>query len=202
MRNAVEADIENIRLGVAPEFNVMYLVGTDRMHRVMCENEWHLQGGQHLFSYSHRDVVAVVHKDNLAALPKKQGTPAKPKKPHIKGTKPVLGYQAHRVKPGVTVMRRDGSVFTVGGISYDKIKGGDKYWCCDLGTGVYCGSRNSEFDIVAILDDEYYAAKGKKQEDKEPLTFDTFWEEQRKKVGVYSIQTLCRDAFNAGKESK
>lgn len=135
MRNANDLDIEAMqRTGVVP-FDVMFQhVSFGLVHRKQLRDALHEDYA--LVETAEGSTCALVHLSNLGAIPKKQGTPPKPKKPHVKGVKRHLGYQKERIKDGVKVQTRNGMVLNV-------------------------DATNSEFDLDTYRMNSFHIATGK-----------------------------------------
>ena len=157
-RYASEQDIENIRNGKEPEFGVMYYNPNGyKIHRrygAICVEDY-LPDGVYLFESADGKMLWPCSAEQLFYKLKGQGAPAKPKKPHIKGTKPFV-YDPAKIVVGTTVKCRDKKIRTVVKISIGLMDivyfdDGEKV---DGLTGIACRFRKSKQDIVAILDDD------------------------------------------------
>lgn len=122
-----------------------------------------LEYGVFIMETTDDSVLRFVRSGELGAIPKKQGTPPKPKKAHVKGTKRHLGYQKERIKDGVKVLLRNGETRVVGemwstlgketdAVCYNGYTTSDIYGNVWLKNGRIFDGRKSPWDIVRILD--------------------------------------------------
>jgi len=131
MRNAEKLDMEFLTYNnYSYIMKVMFLVehpwfGTFKAH--IKQAFVNVEEMQHpLLVETANGSLLIVERDWLHAVPRKQGTPANPKSPHVKGSKPYLAncvpYDSSLIKLGTKVKCRDGKIRTVVGIEDFKWK--------------------------------------------------------------------------------
>lgn len=120
MRNATSKDVENLkRYGAGLYTEVMFETIIDgelvKAHPKLHNIDNPYDGAVVLETYD--GVVFVAPEHNLRAIESKPGTPKKPKKPHVKGTKPFKKYRPDEVKIGDKLITRGVGVVEVEDIS-------------------------------------------------------------------------------------
>lgn len=157
MRSANQQDIENIQKGGDVPYEVMFWMWRTQklVHRKTLYNPSVLKHKEHCLVETADGTQAIITNPlyELQAIPKKQGSPKKVKKPHVKGSKPWLGYDSKRIVNGVNGVKvkvRNGDVYIV---DFSNVRFDDSYLhlqSFDINTGK--NKYNKMYDIIRILD--------------------------------------------------
>ena len=164
MKNATEFDVECLNKN-------WYSFLTDKMFLV--KHPWygdvlaHLKdyinvGSKNMFVMETSDGCPILSEYGwIKAVPKKEGTPAKPKRKHVKGSKPYLSNQgSHQVaydpsliKVGTKVLCRDKKIRTIEHIGSDYISFVECHNLVDMksGLGNYICKKPFYCDIMKII---------------------------------------------------
>lgn len=94
MKNATESQVNLINATGCVPAQLMFMTPIGKAHVVYLDYiDCDLPRKTFFAESANGKYHGFIHISDLKAIPKKQGTPPKPKKPHVKGTRPELGYQ-------------------------------------------------------------------------------------------------------------
>jgi hypothetical protein len=120
MKSATIEDVKSVYYsGTVPQ-NIMFRtpIGLAHVVHLFYTDYGSFPLGYFMFERHDGKEFGLIHYSNLREVEKKQGSssaknnPPKPKKPHIKGSRPFV-YDASKIKVGTKVKCRDGKVRTV-----------------------------------------------------------------------------------------
>lgn len=145
MKNASEFDVNCVVKGWYGDFsNLMFGVAHPWHGWLLAHIKQHVEiNRKYILAMETADgCPIIVEYEWLRAIPKREGTPAKPKHVHTKGSKPWLSkfeyvdYDPKLIVPGVRVKCRDKKIRTVDHIRYDTIEFTESYMFKEYVSGV------------------------------------------------------------------